>query len=174
MQWYLTLLNNAMVNILCHGIYSISKNKQPISHETYDFGWVRLKPRSLAPQSVLKRLPHSTYRSKRPALCKYMGTHLDSTLSLNGNFNSKYKKFSSRLQLLSKLCPNLNVKAARMIYTNIVISFFTYCGTVNLKSCWYHHQDQYSEVNTNKDLCETSCLPNCQHIYNKAATSNYE
>ena len=27
-------------------------------------------------------------------------------------------------------------------------------------SCWYHHQNQYSEVNTNKELCETSCLPN--------------
>ena len=61
-----------------------------------------------------------------------MGTHLDSTLSLNGNFNSKYKKFSSRLCLLSKMCPNLNVKAARRIYANIVIPFFTYCETVNL------------------------------------------
>ena len=63
---------------------------------------------------------------------KYLGAHLDSTLALNGNFNSKYKKLSSRLRLLSKLRPNLNVKAAKMIYTNIVIPVFTYCGTVNL------------------------------------------
>ena len=66
------------------------------------------------------------------SLYKYLGTHLDSTLQLNGNFNSKYKKLSSRLQLLSKLRPNLNVKASKMIYTNIVIPVFTYCGTVNL------------------------------------------
>ena len=63
---------------------------------------------------------------------KYLGAHLDSTLALNGNFNSKYKKLSSRLRLLSKLRPNLNVKAAKMIYMNIVIPVFTYCGTVNL------------------------------------------
>ena len=63
---------------------------------------------------------------------KYLGTHLDSTLAMNGNFNSKYKKLSSRLRLLSKLRPDLNVKASKMIYTNIVIPVFTYCGTVNL------------------------------------------
>ena len=61
---------------------------------------------------------------------KYLA-YLDSTLALNVDFNSKYKKPGSRLQLLSKLRPNLNVKAAK-IYTNIVIPVFTYCGTVNL------------------------------------------
>ena len=66
------------------------------------------------------------------SLYKYLGTHLDSTLQLNGNFNSRYKKLSSRLQLLSKLRPNLNVKASKMIYTYIVTPVFTYCGTVNL------------------------------------------
>ena len=63
---------------------------------------------------------------------KYLGTHLDSTMALNGNFNSKYKKLSSRLRLLSKLRPDLNVKASKMIYTDIVIPMFRYCGTVNL------------------------------------------
>ena len=63
---------------------------------------------------------------------KYLGAHLGSTLALNGNFDSKYKKLSSRLRLLSKLRPNLNIKAAKMIYTNIVIPLFTNCGTVNL------------------------------------------
>ena len=63
---------------------------------------------------------------------KQLGTHLDSTLALSGNFNSKYKKLISRLRLLSKLRPNMNIKAAKMIYTNTVIPVFTYCGTVNL------------------------------------------
>ena len=63
---------------------------------------------------------------------KYLGTHLDSTLAMNGNFSSKYKKLSSRLRLLSKLRPDLNGKASKMIYTNIVIPVFTYCGTANL------------------------------------------
>ena len=69
---------------------------------------------------------------KQTSSYRYLGTHLDSTLALNGNFNSKYKKLSSRLRLLSKLRPNLNVKATKMIYTNIVIPVFTNCGTVNL------------------------------------------
>ena len=63
---------------------------------------------------------------------KNLGAHLDSTLALHGNFNSKYRKLSSRLRLLSKLRPNLTVKAAKMIYKNIVIPVFTYCGAVNL------------------------------------------
>ena len=61
---------------------------------------------------------------------KYLGTYLDSTLVLNGNFNSKYKKLS--LRLLSKLRRNLNVKASKIIHTNIVIPVFKYCETVNL------------------------------------------
>ena len=36
------------------------------------------------------------------------------------------------MTMLSKLRPNLNGKAAKMIYTDIVIPVFTYCGTVNL------------------------------------------
>ena len=55
---------------------------------------------------------------------KYLGTHLDLILALNATFNSKYKKLSSRLRLLSKLRPNLNAKAAKIIYTNIVTLVF--------------------------------------------------
>ena len=117
--------------------------------------------------------------------CKYLGTHLDSTLALNGNFNSKYKKLSSRLRLLSKQRPNLNVKATKIIYHNIVILVFTYCGTVNLnpsrtslgnleRAVGVITKNQYSKVNTNNDLSEMSCLPDCQNIYHKAATSTYD
>ena len=66
------------------------------------------------------------------SLHKYLGVHFDSTLALNGNFNSKWKKLSCRLRLLSKLRPDLYVKAAKKIYTSIVIPVFTYFGTVNL------------------------------------------
>lgn len=63
---------------------------------------------------------------------KYLGVNLDSTITLNEDFNSKQKKLSSRLRLLSKVRPNLTAEAAKMIYTSIVVSVFTYCGTVNL------------------------------------------
>ena len=120
---------------------------------------------------------------------KCLGTHLDSTPALDDDFNSKYKRLSSRLQLLSKLRPNLNVKAANMICKSIVIPVFTYYGAVNLnlprtslgKLDQIHERavgiitkNQYSEVNTNNELYETSCLPNHQNIYHKAATSTYD
>ena len=70
----------------------------------------------------------SSRRLLKTNVC-WAGIHL---LALNGNINSKYKKLSSRLRLLSKLRLNLNVKATKMIYTNIVIPVFTFWGTVNL------------------------------------------
>ena len=63
---------------------------------------------------------------------KYLGVHLDSTLTMNENFQSKYKKLSSRLRLLSKLRSNLTYHAAKTIYNSIVVPVFTYCGIVNL------------------------------------------
>ena len=152
---------------------------------------VRRKPWSLEPQYVLIRLPHSSYRSKGPASTKHHRINIwELILTQHWHWMvNSIQKLSSRLQLLSKLRWNLNVKAAKMIYTNIVILVFTYSGTVNLNlsgnvtrktwlnswtRCWYHHQNQYSEVNTNNDLRKTSCLPDRQSIYHKAATSTYD
>ena len=44
---------------------------------------------------VKKAAPRLTSINQRSSY-KYLGIHLDSTLALNGNFNSKYKKPSSR------------------------------------------------------------------------------
>ena len=63
---------------------------------------------------------------------KYLGVQLDPTLTLNDNFEMKYKKLSSRLRLMAKLRPHLTTKAAESIYKSIVVPVFTYCGTVDL------------------------------------------
>ena len=63
---------------------------------------------------------------------KYLGVHLDSAVALNDNVNSELKKISYRLRVMSKIRPNLNVKATKKIYSSIVIPVFTYFGTVNL------------------------------------------
>ena len=63
---------------------------------------------------------------------KYLGVQLDPTLTLNDNFQMKYKKLSTRLRLMSKLRPHLTTKAAESIYKSIVVPVFTYCGTVDL------------------------------------------
>ena len=64
---------------------------------------------------------------------KYLGVQLDPTLTLNENFQMKYKKLSTRLRVMSKLRPHLTTKAAESIYKSIVVPVFTYCGTVDLK-----------------------------------------
>ena len=82
-----------------------------------------------------KRLPHSTYRSKGPALTKHHRINTrELTLTQHWHWmvTSIQNTKNSRLRLLSKLHPDLNVKASKMIYTNTVIPVFTYCGTVNL------------------------------------------
>ena len=63
---------------------------------------------------------------------KYLGVHLDSSLTMNENFQVKYKKLSSRLRLLSKLRSNLTFQAAKKIYNSIIVPVFTYCGIVNM------------------------------------------
>ena len=40
-------------------------------------------------------------------------------------------------------------------------------------SCWYHHQNQSSEVNPNNELCEMSCLPNRQQKTLDNITKSY-
>ena len=71
-----------------------------------------------------------------------------------------------------------------MIYTNIIIPVFTYCGTVNLhlsrlslgKRDQIHEQTvgMITKTNTVKLTPITSLLPGRQNIYHKAATSTYD
>ena len=63
---------------------------------------------------------------------KYLGVILDSNLSLNDDFSSKYKKASTRLGLLQRMRPMLTVKAAVFIYQSMIIPIITYCGILNL------------------------------------------
>ena len=96
-----------------------------------------LKPWSLVSQSALKRLPHSTYRSKKPASTKHHRINIwELTLTQHWHWmtasNQNTKSSVPDYRLLSKLLPNLNGKASKMIYANIAIPVSAYCGTVNL------------------------------------------
>ena len=63
---------------------------------------------------------------------KYLGTILDLSLSLNGNFNVTYKKASSRLRLLEVLKKNLTDKSRKCVYQSMVVPLLTYNCITNL------------------------------------------
>ena len=62
---------------------------------------------------------------------KYLGNVVDPALNLNSDFDQKYKKASSRLRLLTKVRPFLNVAAASKIFEAMVVPVVTYCHTLH-------------------------------------------
>ena len=62
---------------------------------------------------------------------KYLGNVVDPALSLNLDFDQKYKKTSSRLRLLNKVRPFLNVIAAKKIFEAMIIPVITYCQSLH-------------------------------------------
>ena len=64
---------------------------------------------------------------------KYLGVRVDSSLNLNSNFNTCYKKASGRLRLLAKIRSYLDQATAATIYHSMILPTFTYCGILQLK-----------------------------------------
>ncbi len=62
----------------------------------------------------------------------YLGNVLDSTLTLNSNFERAYKRGSSRMRLLQNVRNYLNSHAATKIYTMMILPILTYAGPVKL------------------------------------------
>lgn len=63
---------------------------------------------------------------------KYLGTHIDRTLNLGGNFDQKVKKTSSKLYLLKRLRPLLTQDAAITVYKSYVLSALKFNCIVQL------------------------------------------
>ena len=91
--------------------------------------WRNEKPK----QCYLEQL--NDYRGKTPFSLLYkdnryttliptrtLGNELDSTLTLNGNFDRAYKKTSGRLNLLHKMPSYLSVEAAHKIFSRLLYS----------------------------------------------------
>ena len=57
---------------------------------------------------------------------KYLGTIIDSHLTLNDNFNKAYKKASRRLRLLHRLRSYLTVATACNVYSMMLVPLITY------------------------------------------------
>jgi len=64
---------------------------------------------------------------------KYLGNVIHLSLNLTENFQNKYKRVSGRLQLLGKVRPFLTQKAAKYIYTMMIVPLSLYCSLLHLK-----------------------------------------
>ena len=63
---------------------------------------------------------------------KYLGTTLDSSLSLSANFDKIYKRSVAKLRMLSSLQSYLDESSKRKIYNGMILPCITYNCTVNL------------------------------------------
>ena len=64
---------------------------------------------------------------------KYLGVHINDTLTFQNHFNKIYKKASARLRLLERIRPNLDQSTARLIYQCMIVPIMTYSGTINVE-----------------------------------------
>ena len=72
---------------------------------------------------------------------KYLGTAIDSHLTLNDNFDKAYKNASSSLRLLHRSGSYLTVEAACNVYSMMIVPFITYSTT---------HRTPYTYTQCNK------------------------
>ena len=71
---------------------------------------------------------------------KYLGVHLDPTLSFETHFNKTYKKAARRVTLLRKLCSSITCAAAESTYRAMIMPVFTYCSLITLSYSNTHRQ----------------------------------
>ena len=67
---------------------------------------------------------------------KYLGNTVDPSLTLNANFDAKYKNASKRLKLMARVRPFLTKVAALKIYNMLIIPILTHCSQLHSrKTC---------------------------------------
>ena len=62
---------------------------------------------------------------------KYLGVHLDPTLNFEMHFRKIYKA-AGRVNLLQRICSNIDYFSAQRIYQSMIMPIFTYCGYISL------------------------------------------
>ena len=63
---------------------------------------------------------------------KYLGVHLDPTLTLATHFDKTCKKAGTRVNMMRKIRNSLTSDAAEALYRTMVLPIFTYCGTLSI------------------------------------------
>ena len=90
---------------------------------------------------------------------KYLGTQLNNSLNITENFDSSYRKSTSRLRLLQKIRPYLTVKATQTIYQAMIVPIITYSSMINLRLTQTQRNKLASIDRRARSIigCETTC-----------------
>jgi len=100
---------------------------------------------------------------------KYLGTHIDQHLNLSENFDQKFKKASSKLQLLKRLRPLLTQEAAIAVYKSVIISALKYSCIIQLNLSRTQKEKLKSLERRASNILDTDDIPSIQNDFCKHA-----
>jgi hypothetical protein len=90
---------------------------------------------------------------------KYLGSIVDSKLSMNANFDTMYKKASTRLRLLSALKSQIDDSTALTIYNAMIVPLITFNSIINLNLNNTQLKKLSSLDNRAKSVTKSSNIP---------------
>ena len=88
----------------------------------------------------------------------YLGNVIDSTLTLQSNFNRAYKRASNCLSLLKSVREYLDINAATKIFNMIILPILSYAGPVKLTYTRTQKDRLISLLNRAKDITGNDTL----------------
>ena len=103
----------------------------------------------------------------------YLGNILDPTLTLNDDFQRKYKKSSKRVNLLTKMKPFLTQHAVKKIYTAMVLPVVTYCSNLHLIITKYQDERLESLERRGSEVVGVKLVP-IKNVFKRNACVLYE
>ena len=88
----------------------------------------------------------------------YLGNVIDSTLTLQSNFNRAYKRASNRLRLLKSVRKYLDINAATKIFNMMILPILSYAGPIKLTYTQTQKDRLISLLNRAKDITGNDTL----------------
>ena len=82
----------------------------------------------------------------------YLGNVIDSTLTLQSNFNRAYERASNRLRLLKSVREYLDINAATKIFNVMILPILSYAGPIELTYTQTQEDRLISLLNRAKDI----------------------
>jgi hypothetical protein len=102
---------------------------------------------------------------------KYLGSVIDQTLSMSENFNSTYKKASSRLRLLKVLNSNLDNVTSSRIYHTFIVPLLLFNSLLNLNYSKSQQDRLHSLDRRAKSVTKNKSLTPIQALIKRHACS---
>ena len=91
---------------------------------------------------------------------KYLGVTLDTSLTLDTHLDITCKKAAGRVNLLRRIRRSIDMSTAIVIYNAMIMSFFTYCGSIGLRWPESKVKQLHSIEKQSINIINSRCPPN--------------